>query len=856
MSACVQHSGQPFLGRSVSAEEKLGEFRARWERQRPLLWVLVAAATGICIDRWASFPLLPWCLLAVFLFVLTAVLLVSRRLCISAVVLLSGVGAVSGIWHHDRWNIYPVDEVSRLAGNEPSPLVVRVMVLDAPRIRPAAEEGPLLTVPRGETTRYRVRALAVREGTEWRRVSGRLALIVEGNVEQLKAWRGDQLEVAALLARVRLPLNPGEPNFASMYRGRRRRAVLLCDHVECIRRVHSGRWWSFLRQLGRLRHEAEGVLERYVGPRRGPLAAALLLGARHRLPPETVNTFFLSGSLHFLAISGLHVGILATAFWLLLRLQWLPRYHVLWAAGIVVVNYALLTGARPPVVRAVILIVLYCAARGTGRFSQAWNSLAAAGLVTLALCPAGLFDTGTQLSFLAVASLICLWPIFAPRAAGDPLRQLIIRSRPPWMRLVRGGLMRAGRLLLVSAVVWSISVPLVAYRFHLIAPVGLGLTVLLWLPLAAALFAALLTVLTAPLPWLPLLFGSCCDVCLAVIEWLTGWAAGCGWGHAWVSGPPWWWCVVFYGGLFSWRFTPLAQLNKRWWIAICCGWFMVWIACGSPATRMRRSVTEQPLRVSFIAVGHGNAVLVELPDGKTLLYDAGRMGSPRSAVLPVSSVLWARRIHHIDALVLSHADADHYNAVPELLDRFSVGIVYVSPVMFDGQDPGLEVLQAALEDARVGWAELEENMMLDTGTGVELRVAHPPPRGCGGRTAGGGDNANSVVLELSFGRHRTLLTGDLEGRGLDELLAELPARTDVLLAPHHGSPRSRPAEMVKWAKPTFVVISAGAGFRMERAEPVYGGNGARVFWTHRDGMVEMVSDGRRLQVSAWRARKK
>ena len=78
-------------------------------------------------------------------------------------------------------------------------------------------------------------------------------------------------------------------------------------------------------------------------------------------------------------------------------------------------------------------------------------------------------------------------------------------------------------------------------------------------------------------------------------------------------------------------------------------------------------------------MGHGEAIVLELPGGRTVLYDAGRMAAPTACCRSVSGYLWSRGLTHIDAVVLSHADTDHYNAVPELLERFSVGTVYVSP---------------------------------------------------------------------------------------------------------------------------------------------------------------------------------
>ena len=117
-------------------------------------------------------------------------------------------------------------------------------------------------------------------------------------------------------------------------------------------------------------------------------------------------------------------------------------------------------------------------------------------------------------------------------------------------------------------------------------------------------------------------------------------------------------------------------------------------------------INTRPLVCHFVSVGHGVAVLAELPDGNNLLYDSGRLGSPLTGVRPVSSVLWSRGITHLDAIVISHADADHFNAIPGLIDRFSVGAVYVSPVMFDHLPPAVKELRDAIERRHVPLREI------------------------------------------------------------------------------------------------------------------------------------------------------
>jgi competence protein ComEC len=601
-----------------------------------------------------------------------------------------------------------------------------------------------------------------------------------------------------------------------------------------------------LRQIGRMRSWAERTIQRHIGPQRSALAMALLLGSRERLERAVTKTFFVSGTIHLLAISGLHVGILASVFWLLMRLECLPRQLMLFLTCGLAIGYAVLTGGRPPVVRATILIVVFCLARWTGRRAVAWNSLAAAGILTLARSPGGLMDTGTQLSFLAVASLIGAWPTASRQRLVDPLDRLIAQSRPLWERAIR----RAGRALwqvvVMTTVVWLVTLPLVAHRFHLVAPIGLLLNLVLWIPVSVALFASLAVVVTSFLPGVAAGFGWVADRSLMGIEAMTSAAAGWWWGHDWVVGPPVWWLVGFYAGLGIAQFVPL-RISRRWWLGLLAGWMIVSFLVGGPFTRVRNTINAAPLRVSFVAVGHGTSVLVALPGGQTILYDAGRMGSPEAAALAISGVLWAGRISHLDAIILSHADADHFNALPELLDRFSVGSIYVSRMMFQSDSTALTVLREAIDSAGVPIGFLREGDQCVTRFGVLIEVLHPPPRRCGAS-----DNSNSLVISILHHGHRILLTGDLDSEGLEELLAEMPLDTDVLLAPHHGSRHSRPDDMLQWSSPQSVIISAGSRQPLDQLFSAVSRHRARAYWTHRDGLVEVSIDRDGLRVDAWR----
>jgi competence protein ComEC len=256
---------------------------------------------------------------------------------------------------------------------------------------------------------------------------------------------------------------------------------------------------------------------------------------------------------------------------------------------------------------------------------------------------------------------------------------------------------------------------------------------------------------------------------------------------------------------------------------------------------------HRQLDCTFVSVGHGSAVVMRLPGGQTLLYDAGCMGSPVFGERAISAVLWSQGIRHLDAVVLSHADADHYNALPGVLKKFSAGIVYVTPLMFDRQAAALTALAESIAAAGVPLEVIASGDRLHAADDCSIEVLHPPRKG-----VVGSDNANSIVLAIEFQGRRLLLTGDLESPGLDNVLAEQPYDCDVLMAPHHGSRFSDPPGMARWSTPEWVVISGSRADWQPGVTAAYSSHGGTVLHTAQSGAVRATIVDGRLSVTAWR----
>src|SRR5207247_7169595 len=124
-------------------------------------------------------------------------------------------------------------------------------------------------------------------------------------------------------------------------------------------------------------------------------------------------------------------------------------------------------------------------------------------------------------------------------------------------------------------------------------------------------------------------------------------------------------------------------------------WLCIGLLAGGARPGSRPASDE--LRCTMVAVGHGGCSVLEMPDGRTVLYDAGAMDGPDVTRRQIAPFLWSRGIRHIDEVILSHADLDHFNGLTGLLERFAVRQVTCTPSFANNAIEGVQVTLAALE---------------------------------------------------------------------------------------------------------------------------------------------------------------
>jgi competence protein ComEC len=639
----------------------------------------------------------------------------------------------------------------------------------------------------------------------------------------------DEVQVVGRLSRLAPASNPGEFDTADYWRSQGVLTQVTVRHSAAgVTRLIRGWPASFRGWLAVGRRWGQDALKQAIPERTSPVAMALLLGEGAPMSADDWAKYVRTGVIHVLAISGQHLVVLAMFLWGLLRLLGVRQRRGAVFVALVLLGYALLTGGRPPALRAAVMVCAACGALILRRRTLPANLFALAWLTVALLNPTDLFDQGCQLSFLSVAVLY--WGTsWLSREEDDPLAQVIEETHPAVQRGLRTLAWFVLESYLVAALIWVAIVPLVAFRTHtipvMVLLIGPPLTLLASIALLAGFAVLALAVIHPALATYP---GYVVHWSLYSCEWLVDltdrWHT-----HIYVPDLSEGWLWIGYLALLGVLTHRASQANWRWVLLGGLGWL-----CLALLPAVIRTGSDE-FRCTFLAVGHGGCAVLETPDGQTLLYDAGAMNGPDVTKRQIAPFLWRRGIRRIDEVILSHADLDHFNGLPALLDRFTVGQVTCTPTFADKQTPAVKYTLAELERCKVPVRIVKAGDRLSAGA-VTLEVLHPPIQG-----PEGNENTRSLVLRVSHAGHVLLLTGDLEGEGLERVVRQRAEPVDVLMAPHHGSHRVDGKRLSDWCRPRLVVACQGMVQGPARAPALYTRRGAPFWTTFEHGAITVRS---------------
>lgn len=614
-----------------------------------------------------------------------------------------------------------------------------------------------------------------------------------------------------------------------------------------------------------LRNGLAQSLARVLPEPQAALAQGILLGIRENIPQPVKEDFVRTGTAHLLAISGLHLGIVAgimlsLGIWLLGR-----RYYLyVWLALAAIWLYALLTGLHPPVVRGAIMASLFLTAELLGRQRSAITALTFAAAVMVGLSPYILDDAAFQLSFLAMAGLVFLFP---------PLCSLGRRS----VKAVLGEEGVAATAASFASDSLSVSIaaviavwPVVAYYFGIISFVGPlatflllpALPVIILVSVIAGIAGIIFLVAGQVIGWLAWLFLS---YMLAVSNWLA--SSPLAFIDVEPLSPAWLWlyysvlaAVVILGrkiraggmpklaaGLSSGvsrSIDLVSQRNVKWAMPpLATMAVLVWFIAAT--------MPDDKLQVSFLDVGQGDAILIQ-QGTQQVLIDGGPGPQQVNLELGRQMPFWDRTL---ELVILTHPDQDHLTGLVEVLKRFHVEKVLAPN--WDGDSALYEEWQRQIEGKNIEKIAAHAGQQIAL-AGATLTVLHPPDASWQSGNEDIGDD-NSTVLLLKMGRASFLLTADIGLEAEFHLIAKRGAdKSTVLKVAHHGSDTSTTQEFLDTVSPQMAIISVGAENKFGHPSPEVVDRLERkldadnIYRTDRHGTITITTDGERLWVSTAR----
>ncbi len=732
-----------------------------------------------------------------------------------------------------RWQLvnydYQQSTLKQLAAAGPSTVQLQAKIESVPvvSVRPTSEFSPRL-YGASEQTQFIVEISAVYSGENKLALIGKCQVYVDGNAAA-KVSSGDVIRLTGKLDWPGPPANPGEFNFQKFLERHQISGLIYVKHPQAIEVLEPASCFETGWYTSRLRRSARSALITCVDADVQAVALALLLGNRHQLPAETEQAFIASGTMHLLAISGLHVGILCLFLMQVMNALIVPRRRALLLTALICWGYAMVTDLRPSVVRAAVFFSVFVVGQLAGRNQRTPALIAVTALLMLIWAPNLVFETGAWLSFLSVAALGCVARRMESGPENDsdaPADAITFAERLKNAAVQCWGWIAVSywRMFFILAV----TTPLVVSTFHVVSPIGLVVNIFLIPATTVTLCFGFVTMFTGMLmlqwPAVASVPGIIFSGLLRGLVWIVESAAKINVGHTYVPDVGAWFIPCYYMLLIS---VLLLQRGSTRNLATSCLLLCLIAAFWLPSA----NVPTGELRCTVLSVGHGNAVVIETAGGRVLLVDSGAMNRGGRTAELVCRYLWTRGVRRIDGIIVSHADMDHYNAVADILTRIPVGELMTSADVLRSESASMQAVVALAEKSGVHVHVLRhgDHARID---GADLTILQADSTQLKPDTE---DNERSLVVRIDFQGHSIVLPGDLEGVGADHILPNMKA-ADVLMSPHHGSRASNTEAVANAIHPTHVIVSGRDTAIRKHLELIYAGSKA-VYFTAESGAI-------------------
>jgi len=693
-------------------------------------------------------------------------------------------------------------------------------------------------------------------------VTGKIRLTVSGKHPALRV--GDKIKFYSKIRAIRNFNNPGGFDYKRYmsFKGIWGSSYTRGDRIQIIKKVNSR---GFTGMIEMTRNKISALIEQIKNDEERAVLKALIIGDKHEISPLLREDFNRAGVSHLLAISGLHIGIVAglsflffsrvlSFFKILLWNAWVKKGAAILSIFPVIL-YGLIAGMPPSTQRAVIMISVFLLTFIFEKQHDAFNTLALAAILILIFHPPSIYSVSFQLSFAAVFSII-----YGMSSIYKKTDNQLVTGKNKFSFIKK----KLGPFFFVSFFAITGTTPLVMYYFNQISLIGIitnlfavPVTGFIVVPLGLFSFpaypvsiklASLSINISAyisgyvlevvkfmshmPFAAYKTLTPSGFEICLYYLTFLT--------------------VLRIIKNIINKNKGITEKTNIDLKLFALALFFLFTAGCCDAAYWLYHRFLHNDLRVTILDVGQGSAALVELPKGSSILIDGG--GFTDNSIFDIGGkiiapFLWRKKIMTIDTIILSHPNSDHLNGLIYIAKHFNVKTVLSNG---EGVDTlGYKEFIKAINKNRIELAQFSQLKRRQNICNVILEILYPPPDYSEKKLKDKWRdlNNNSIVVKITYGTISFLFPGDIEADAENELVSINGGklRSTVLIAPHHGSKTSSTPKFLQNVQPELIIISSGFNnrFGFPGAEVIkrYKLLGSQILETAKNGAVTVVTDG-------------